>query len=90
MILISGLFLEELPLESNELAANPWSFFKAARERHPWLASSNLGYVITQRQAMKELVLQDEHVRFPAYQTVEIMKAKGTGWGDCTPEMMLS
>lgn len=90
MISISELFLEELPLESNELAANPWPFFKAARERHPWLASSNLGYVITQHQAMKELMLQDEHMRFPAYQTVEIMKAEGTGWGDFTAEMMLS
>jgi cytochrome P450 len=90
MVSVTELELEHLPLESQELANDPGPYFASARKRHPWLAASNLGYVVTEYQAMKEILAQDDHMRFPGDLTVEIMHAQGTGWGQFTQEMMLS
>jgi cytochrome P450 len=90
MTTVTDLQLEHLPLESQDLANDPRPYFEAARRRHPWLAGSNLGWVITEYQAMKEILQQDASLRFPGDQTVEIMHAEGTGWGQFTIEMMLS
>jgi cytochrome P450 len=90
MTSVAELSLEQLPLESDELANNPIPYFDAARRRHPWLAASNLGWVLTTYQAMKDIMAQDENLRFPGDMTVDIMQAHGTGWGQFTTDMMLS
>jgi cytochrome P450 len=90
MASVTELSLEHLPLESQELADNPLPYFEAARAKHPWLAASNLGWVITKYQAMKDILQRDEDLSFPGDATVEIMHAKDTGWGQFTTDMMLS
>jgi cytochrome P450 len=90
MAAVAELSLEHMPLESQALADDPAPFFETARRKHPWLAASNLGWVITEFRAMREILQQDENLRFPGDQTVEIMHAQGTGWGQFTVEMMLS
>ena len=65
MTQVSDLTLEHLPLESQALADDPVPFFEAARARHPWLATSNLGVVVTEYKAMREILSQDEALSFP-------------------------
>lgn len=90
MRLVTEESLEHLPLESYELATGPLPYLAAAKRRHPWLAASNLGWVITEYRAMRDILEQDAKLRFPGDQTVEVMGAHGTGWGQFTIEMMLS
>jgi cytochrome P450 len=49
-----------------------------------------MGYVVTEYQAIKEILQQDDKLRFPAEQIVEVMGAEDTGWGKFTLEMMIS
>jgi cytochrome P450 len=65
-------------------------FFAAARRKHPWLARCNVGYILTEYQAMKDIYYLDDKLRFPGDQIVELMGAQGTGWGRFTEDMMLS
>ena len=81
--------LEHLPIESARLAADPYPFFSAARARHPWLAKSHFGYVVTSYQAMRELFIQDRHFRLPVDQVVEIMGGKDTRWGQFMLELFI-
>jgi cytochrome P450 len=90
MVAVTDLPLEHMPLETQDLADNPLPYFESARRKHPWLAASNLGWVITEYQAMKEVLARDEDLMFPGDQTVDIMQAHGTGWGQFTTDMMLS
>ncbi|CAN7224974.1 cytochrome P450 [Phenylobacterium sp. LjRoot219] len=90
MPLVSDLALSHLPLEEPDFARDPTPFMNAARGKHPFLATSNLGYVVTEYQAMKEILYQDAHLHMPNAQIVQLMGAEGTGWGRFTNEMMLS
>jgi cytochrome P450 len=90
MVALSELSLEHLPIESPDLAVTPLPYFAAARKRHPWLATSHVGYVVTEYQAIKDILGQDDKLRFPADQVVEVMGAQDTGWGKFTLEMMIS
>jgi cytochrome P450 len=84
------LDLASLPIEGPEMADDPAPFFEAARRSHPWLARCNVGYILTQYQAMDEIYRLDDKLRFPGDQIVELMGAGGTGWGRFSEEMMLS
>jgi cytochrome P450 len=90
MVHVSELSLEHLPLETQALAEDPLPYFEAARRRHPWLAASNLGLVITEHRAMREILQDDGALRFPGEATVEIMGAQETGWGRYVLDFMLS
>jgi cytochrome P450 len=81
--------LEHLPIESPELALNPYPWFTAARARHPWLARSHFGYVITSYQAMRDLFIQDRYFRLPIRHVVELMGATGTRWGHFMEELFI-
>jgi cytochrome P450 len=87
---VTELALEHLPLETQALAEAPLPYFEAARARHPWLAASNLGFVVTEYHAIREILQQDEVLGFPGAATVEIMGAHGAGWGEYVAEFMLS
>jgi cytochrome P450 len=87
---LDDLDLFHLPLESPELAANPMPFFAAARERHPWLATSNLGHVVTQYRAIDEIMRLDANLKLPGEHFVEVMGAEGTGWGAFAQDQMLA
>jgi cytochrome P450 len=87
---LADLELEHLPLETPALAEDPLPCFEAARRRHPWLAASNLGYVVTEHQAIREILSQDGPLRFPGGQIAEVMGAQDTAWGRYTQEFMLA
>lgn len=87
---VHHLELTNLPIEAPEFAIEPMPYFQAARRQHPWLAKCNVGYLITEYTAMKEILLQDDKLRMSSAEIVDIMGARGTGWGRFTEEMMLS
>src|SRR5207249_9774791 len=55
---LNELELAHLPIESPELALDPMPYFEAARGKHPWLAKSNVGFIVTEYTAMKEILSQ--------------------------------
>jgi cytochrome P450 len=84
------LDLPQLPIEEAAFANDPTPFVEAARRRHPWLARCSVGFIVTEYDAMREILYQDDKLRMPSEQIVELMGAKGTGWGRFTEEMVLS
>jgi cytochrome P450 len=89
MALISELDLPHLPITSVELGNDPCPFFAAARSRHEWLASSDLGFVVTSYRAIDELLRLDSKLKMPGEEIVRIMGAEGTGWGQFAVDQML-
>lgn len=86
----SDLTLPHLPIETDAFASDPTPFMAEARRQHPWLARCNVGYVVTDYQAIKDILYQDDKLCMPSDQIVAIMGAEDTGWGRFTKEMMLS
>ncbi len=78
---LAELDLPHLPMESAAFAADPFPFFSAARERHPWLAHSDFGLVVTEHAAMKDLMRLDASLRTANDAVVAIMGAKDTFTG---------
>jgi cytochrome P450 len=90
MSLISELELEHLALGEPEFGNDPAPFFERARTKHPWLAKSDLGYVITGYRAIDEIMRLDDKLTMPGEEIVDIMGARGTGWGDFAVDQMLA
>lgn len=90
MAAISELDLVHLPLEQPAFGVDPMPYFAEARARHPWLAASPLGTVVTEYHAIDEIMRLDRHLKMPGENIAEIMGAKGTGWGHFAEEMMLA
>jgi len=87
---IHDLDLMHLPVDQPELAANPWPYFAAAKRQHPWLAASNVGFLVHEYQAIQDLLLMDDKMRFAAHEIVAFMGAEGSPWGTFTEGLMLS
>jgi cytochrome P450 len=79
---VTDLDLPFLPLEDPKLAQDPTRYFAEARQRHPWLASWKFGPIVTQYQAVRDLIrMEPDKMRMPYDQLVKIMGAEGTPWG---------
>ena len=78
---ISELDLYHLAMEEPWFAEDPVSEFDKARAKHPWLASSNLGHVITHYPVVRELFSNEERMRTSFDEMVDFMGAKDTPWG---------
>lgn len=89
MPLITELELEHLPIETPAFGNDPMPFLAAARQRHDWLASSDLGFVVTGYRAIDDILRLDDKLRMPGEEIVDIMGAHGTGWGDFAIDQML-
>lgn len=87
---LAELELPHLAMETAEFSARPWEFIDQARARHPWLATSLNGHVVTEYEAMKELLWMDDRMRNSFAGVVEIMGATGTEWGRFTENQMLA
>lgn len=87
---ITELKLPYLPMDKAEFAANPWPYFDKARAEHPWLASCPYGLVVTQFDAMRDLLYQDRYMRGAYESVVDIMGARGTSWGRFQLESLLA
>lgn len=82
--------LPYLPMESREFGQDPMRYFAAVREKHPWLAKSDSGYVVHQLRAIRDLLIKDDCMRTSFDGIVELMGAKNTPWGRFTEEQMLA
>src|SRR6202008_4334726 len=80
--LISELELPHLAMEEEAFAADPYHHFDEARAEHPWLATSNFGYVVTHYPVIRELFVQESRLRGNYVEMVEAMGAMDTPWGD--------
>lgn len=79
---VTELDLPHLPLEDPKLAQDPARYFAEARRHHPWLATWKFGPIVTQYQAVRDLVrMEPDKMRMPYDQLVQIMGAEGTPWG---------
>jgi len=78
---ISELDLPYLAMEEPWFAADPGPQFVAAREKHSWLANSSLGPVVTNYQAVRDLMAMDSSIGMAFDGIVEMMGAEGTFWG---------
>lgn len=87
---IDDLDLAHLPLESAELGNDPMPFFEKAKAQHPWLARSTLGHVVTEYHAIDDIMRLDAKLKMPGEDIVDIMGARGTGWGQFAEDMMLA
>lgn len=76
MLSVADLDLPHLPMETPDFAADPFPHFAAARARHPWLATSVFGFVVTEYGAMKDLLAIDGSLRTANDGVVAIMGAK--------------
>ena len=87
---LSEIDLYHLRWEEPAFAADPYPHFEAAREKHPWLARSDAGYVIFELQAIKDLLVKDDKFRTSFDGIVDIMDARGTPWGRFAEEQMIA
>jgi cytochrome P450 len=89
MLPTDELELPHLPIETPEFAADPTPYFERARRQHPWLARCGVGLLVTEYQAMKDILARDDKLQMPGAQIVDIMGAHGTGWGRFVVDQML-
>ena len=87
---ITELELPSLPMEDPAFSEAPLPQFAAAREQHPWLATCAFGFVITQYDAMRDLLWLDHSLTGAYDNVVEAMQARGTQWGRFQQESLLA
>jgi cytochrome P450 len=87
---LADLDLPHLPVEAPAFAMDPVRYFRAARQQHAWLATSNIGLLIHEYTAIRELLGRDDLFQ-PAYEgIVGVLGAHGTPWGRFTEEQLIS
>jgi cytochrome P450 len=86
----SELQLPHLPLSDPAFATDPLPYIESAREQHPWLAISDMGYVVHEYQAIRDLTLMDAKFNPSLDAIIDLMGAKGTPWGDFMLDLMLA
>ena len=87
---VAELDLHNLPIGEQIFANDPNPHMIAAREKHPWLARSPFGIVITEYVACGEILLMDDRLKTPAEQVVEIMGGAGTNWARFEVECLIA
>jgi len=90
MLEVGDLELVHLAVEDPEFGHDPMPRFAEARRKHDWLATSNIGPVVTDYRAIDEIMRLDDNLKMPGEDIVDIMGAHGTGWGAFAAEMMLA
>ena len=91
MTSIGDLDLYRMPIADAAFGRDPFPDFGKAREKHPWLAASEIGYVVTSYRAIDDIMRMDERLNMPGEEIADIMGARGTGWGDfCVEQMLVS
>jgi len=85
---ITDLELPNLPMEDPAFSEGPLPYFAAARDVHPWLATCAHGFVVTQHEAMRDLLWLDHSMTTANDGVIEIMNAQGTQWGRFQKDML--
>ena len=87
---VDELDLYLLHWDTPEFAADPYTEFDKAREKHPWLARTDTGYAVFGLQAIRDLLGNDGNLR-PSFDNIaEIMECKGSPWGRFCGEQMIA
>lgn len=76
-----ALDLPFLPIEDPAFSLDPVARFAQARRHHPWLASTSVGYILTEHAAMRDIMRHDADMVIGFNEVVEYMGATGTPWG---------
>ena len=87
---ITALELPYLPMDEASFADDPLPGFAEAREQHPWLATCPYGTVITQYDAMRDVLQMDRNLEGAYRSVVDIMEARQTSWGRFQLESLLA
>jgi len=87
---ITDLTLPYLPMDEASFAANPFPHFEKARAEHPWLATCPYGPVVTQLDAMRDLLYLDRSMHGAYESVVDLMNARDTTWGRFQLESLLA
>ncbi len=87
---VTALDLPYLPMDEASFATNPLPHFEAAREQHPWLATCPYGLVVTQYDAMRDVLQMDRNLQGAYRSVVDIMEARETSWGRFQLESLLA
>jgi cytochrome P450 len=87
---VAQLDLPYLAMEEPAFGEDPFRHMAAAREKHPWLATSKFGLVVHDYSAMRDLLGKDDSMRPPYGDIVEKLGLQGTPWGRFTGEQMIS
>lgn len=90
MLSVTELELYQLPIGEQHFADDPNPYMFAARAKHPWLAKSDFGIVVTEYSACTEILLMDQQLKTPAAHIVEIMGGEGTNWGRFEVECLIA
>jgi cytochrome P450 len=87
---VTELDLHELPIGEQIFADDPDPHMICARAKHPWLAKSDFGIVVTEYSACTEILLMDQQLKTPAAHIVEIMGGEGTNWARFEVECLIA
>lgn len=87
---LDELDLPYLAMDDPAFAADPLPRFAEARQRHPWLARSKFGVVVTEYAAMRDLFGRDDQLRPPYADIVGVLGLQGTPWGSFTERQLIS
>ncbi len=87
---VTALDLPYLPMDEASFADDPLPRFAEAREQHPWLATCPYGTVITQYDAMRDVLQMDRNLEGAYRSVVDIMEARETSWGRFQLESLLA
>jgi cytochrome P450 len=87
---IDNLTLYHLPINEQRFADDPDHFMQAALQQHSWLASCDMGIVITERDAVDQIMRMDKILKTPASHMVEIMGGEGTNWARFQHECLIA
>ncbi len=80
MTSVTNLNLYHLPIGEQRFADDPNPHMLAALEQHSWLAKCDMGIVITEREAVDQIMRMDAVLKTPATHVIEIMGGEGTNW----------
>lgn len=86
----SEIDLPFLDIGQDWFAADPYPHFAAAREQHPWLATSPFGYFINDYKAIREFFHSEDQYAPPYGGLLDVMNARGTRWGRFQTNHMLA
>ena len=87
---VTALDLPYLPMDEASFADDPLPRFAEARKKHPWLATCPYGIVITQYDAMRDVLQMDRSLVGAYRSVVDIMEARDTSWGRFQLESLLA
>lgn len=90
MSVVTELKLPHLPMDEASFANDPLPRFAEARAAHPWLATCPYGLVVTEYDAMRDVLQMDRNLQGAYRSVVDIMEARDTTWGRFQLESLLA